>query len=1049
MPTAADALGEPSQPAGGVEIRAAVWTPDEKRVVAVVSRAGSFASADTSVVMWEVASGRLISWVHLPDFPLGPEVYIHAIAIFATLNDGELGVTLSTSKGQQGGPCVNALLRTSLNSTDSHWNPDEDRNTPAVCESSPPRGLVSPSGGLAIVPTASGFAIQQQNKGRESSLLTIPPELVTAQELPYVSTSGLPLLQRFPAIVLQTRSSAEEVKRAVWTSNEEQIVALVGTRGSDAPRDMTVIVWDLKTNTIVNREPLPVLQQTADLHVHEMRLTADSKLELRGTARVLDGSCQSMLLAFDFAQRSPWKRRYDLNRAENCEPTNSTDWRSPSGKRALTTSDGRPVVRDANGVIEAILDKPEPLALSDAAISPDGRTVAVIGEPATGGTRSLMQLSLESSKLSVVPLPPTKGAVERIVWSGQEGVARAQVVLSDASTKPHTQAARSVMEDSKNLPVLLLAPQDKNSGRLEYDPVRGTVERIRPEGPRELLFQNVVRAGLVPGAPMAWIATRTAGLFWIDAEPVFGRPPPVTYFLPGGKFFVQGRFAYDTNLPADTDLFRWVDFGDGLHSLGPQTYMRLSFAPQLLRRMIACARGPDCDLLPSSEIPRINRTLPSVAIESVKPGPRPDTAEVAIVLHEGQRATKRLGNLTSGAYNLRLFRNGSLVAQFPPVNESANSDIAVWRERNLIALGADGSARVNLTINLPTSRQVKVADLSAYAFNDDRVKSETAHTPYPLPRSSAPRPRRAFVIAIGIDDYRESRLKLRFAASDARLLGDRLGKIPGYSVMRTTLASNDGAGRTFAVTAASIGWAIDILAGRNVARAKPALVEGGFDATQLATATPDDIVIVSFSGHGWADKGGSFYILPSNARWPEGAAPDLTTLISATQIADRLRDVDAGEMALIIDACHSAASVAGGGFRPGPMGDPGLGQLAFDKGIRILAATQADDVALEDPTLKQGLLTYALASEGITASGGAADENADGRITLDEWLRYATQRLPSLAADLGLRHIAVDGTRSRGWVPAVSRSPERVQEPALFDFTGKASMIVLRERIGG
>ena len=158
LPTAADALGEPSQPAGGVEIRAAVWTPDEKRVVAVVSRAGSFASADTSVVMWEVASGRLISWVHLPDFPLGPEVYIHAIAIFATLNDGELGVTLSTSKGQQGGPCVNALLRTSLNSTDSHWNPDEDRNTPAVCESSPPRGLVSPSGGLAIVPTPSGFA---------------------------------------------------------------------------------------------------------------------------------------------------------------------------------------------------------------------------------------------------------------------------------------------------------------------------------------------------------------------------------------------------------------------------------------------------------------------------------------------------------------------------------------------------------------------------------------------------------------------------------------------------------------------------------------------------------------------------------------------------------------------------------------------------------------------------------------------------------------------------------------------------------------------------
>ena len=70
--------------------------------------------------------------------------------------------------------------------------------------------------------------------------------------------------------------------------------------------------------------------------------------------------------------------------------------------------------------------------------------------------------------------------------------------------------------------------------------------------------------------------------------------------------------------------------------------------------------------------------------------------------------------------------------------------------------------------------------------------------------------------------------------------------------------------------------------------------------------------------------------------------------------------VDAGEMAMIIDACHSAASVTADGFRPGPMGDPGLGQLSFDKGIRILAATQADSVAMESAQLHGGLLTFAL-----------------------------------------------------------------------------------------
>ncbi len=64
--------------------------------------------------------------------------------------------------------------------------------------------------------------------------------------------------------------------------------------------------------------------------------------------------------------------------------------------------------------------------------------------------------------------------------------------------------------------------------------------------------------------------------------------------------------------------------------------------------------------------------------------------------------------------------------------------------------------------------------------------------------------------------------------------------------------------------------------------------------------------------------------------------------------------------------------------------DSGLGQLAFDKGIRILAATQADDVALEDARLGQGLLTYALAVDGFAA--GAADLDGDGSIRIDEWL---------------------------------------------------------------
>ena len=178
----------------------------------------------------------------------------------------------------------------------------------------------------------------------------------------------------------------------------------------------------------------------------------------------------------------------------------------------------------------------------------------------------------------------------------------------------------------------------------------------------------------------------------------------------------------------------------------------------------------------------------------------------------------------------------------------------------------------------------------------------------------------------------------------------------------------------------------------------------------------DGSFIISFAGHGWADKQGNFYLVPADGVWPGGAeTPTVSTLISTAEITRWLRPIDAADIALIIDACHSAASVDAGGFKPGPMGDAGLGQLAYDKGIRILAATQADDVALEDARLRQGLLTFALAGEGITAKGGMADLDGDRSITLDEWLRYATQRLPSLSGDVRLGRFATTASGERGF----------------------------------
>ena len=63
-------------------------------------------------------------------------------------------------------------------------------------------------------------------------------------------------------------------------------------------------------------------------------------------------------------------------------------------------------------------------------------------------------------------------------------------------------------------------------------------------------------------------------------------------------------------------------------------------------------------------------------------------------------------------------------------------------------------------------------EFTAYAFNEDRVKSETAHWTWPeamkaqLPKAQ-PVKRRAYVISVGVNSSQVEQWKLNYAANDA------------------------------------------------------------------------------------------------------------------------------------------------------------------------------------------------------------------------------------------------------------------------------------------
>lgn len=90
---------------------------------------------------------------------------------------------------------------------------------------------------------------------------------------------------------------------------------------------------------------------------------------------------------------------------------------------------------------------------------------------------------------------------------------------------------------------------------------------------------------------------------------------------------------------------------------------------------------------------------------------------------------------------------------------------------------------------------------------------------------------------------------------------------------------------------------------------------------------------------------------------------------------------------MILDSCHSAAA-PDREFRPGPLGDAGLGQLSYDKGMRILTATQPDKPAPATPVQELGhsLLVQALLEEA----------KAHPQETLTEWLHDTERQVPVL-----------------------------------------------------
>lgn len=446
---------------------------------------------------------------------------------------------------------------------------------------------------------------------------------------------------------------------------------------------------------------------------------------------------------------------------------------------------------------------------------------------------------------------------------------------------------------------------------------------------------------------------------------------------------------FDVSNANDLGHLSWVFPDDPFRALAPEIFMRDYYEPRLLSRLLSGEK-----LREVRPLQDLNRAQPKVELVRVTPTEQPDGVNVDVAVEGATYSLQRGGKevkMETGAYDLRLFREGQLVAQLPAVQEDSpvlpegNNEEAlkVWRKATEVAKVGERKTFCFKGLRLPHPSSAGAAvEFSAYAFNADRVKSEVTKLKYQLPERMATVKPKAYLVCVGVTMYESPNWNLLFAGDDARQMEQTLKprlERAGYEVASTLLVSEGEDPKNWLAT-------------------KPKLKETlGKIASE---ATPDDLVLMSFSGHGYTDQTNEFYLLPTDIgqghRRDEEPSPELLAhCVSGEELSRWMRRIDAGEMILIVDACHSAAVVEQPWFKPGPMGSRGLGQLAYDKRMLVLAASQADDFAIETAQLHQGLLTYALTEDALEEKQ-ADFRPKDGRITLDEWLSYSAQRVPQL-----------------------------------------------------
>ena len=408
--------------------------------------------------------------------------------------------------------------------------------------------------------------------------------------------------------------------------------------------------------------------------------------------------------------------------------------------------------------------------------------------------------------------------------------------------------------------------------------------------------------------------------------------------------------------PESWNTMLWRFDGGTFNVLPVESYFNEFFYPGLLAEILA-GGNPKADI----DIAKKDRRQP-ILVMSVGPQTNPRQLDINIEVAA-----------ESGARDVRLFRNGLLVNTW-------TGDV----------LRGNKSVKLNASTLLLAGEN----NFTAYAFNRDNIKSPDAKISV-SGVESLKRQGTAYLLMIGVEQYQNAEFNLKYPVADASAMESQFEtqqqRVGRYNPVVTISLTNSEA------TKANILLALSLLSGVSSS------VPPGTPATlsRIKPAQPEDAVLIYFSGHGIA-LNGHFYLVPYDLGYlgararlsPAGVTKIIASSVSDEELETALQPLDADQLLLVVDACYSGQAIDSDEKRHGPMNTKGLAQLAYEKGMYVLTASQSIEVAFETDAFKHSYLAYALLEEGIKA--GEADGNRDGKIFLNEWFGYANSRVPQI-----------------------------------------------------